>query len=137
EQLAPAVEQLSQSHLSQRAVENILLLHPDPRQGPLPGGHGVVLPCELLLPGQQLPASGEPLVLRNDLVGHGGGSAWRTHDDFSLGLRSSDRRASEILAAVLRWRRILSAAAVTPPVEMAPVTRSARLAKHSGHMGGL
>jgi len=62
QQLAAVVEQVQQAGLAVPALEHVLLVHLDHRQPAPLGVQRVPLPGEFLLPSQQLPAGGEPLI---------------------------------------------------------------------------
>jgi hypothetical protein len=57
-QLAAALEQVEQARFAIRSFEYILLFDPDHRQPAALGAHGVALPGQFLLPGEQVLAGG-------------------------------------------------------------------------------
>src|SRR6185295_7025518 len=68
EELATAVEQLGQSHLSVAPVEDVFLLDPDPGQGSAVGAQLIPQSRQLLFLCEQLLSRLEPLVSRHDSV---------------------------------------------------------------------
>src|SRR5262249_36358285 len=100
EELAAAVEQIGERHLSVRPIENVLLLHLDPREVAAFAGQAIAEPRELLLLGQKCGPPGEPFVSSHDSV--------RLHGSVSLRsglwgcLRSGLERARALLRARLR-----------------------------------
>jgi len=68
-ELAAAVEQVHETRRAVRALEDVILGDLDHWQPPAVGVQRVPLPGELLLPGEELLAGGQPLLTRYHL-GH-------------------------------------------------------------------
>src|SRR5882762_3062554 len=129
DELGFAAKEIGERLFSVGAIEDVVLFDFDPREFAALGAEGITLASELLFGGQKLFASGEPLVLRDDFVFQRNCGSCGTHFPFSFRFIPC-----EMFAAIFLLRRSLMEAAATPPVEMAPVTTSAIVAKHSGHM---
>src|SRR5579862_836303 len=128
EQLAAAFEKFSQSFSAGGRIVVIVLFDFDPGQCAALGGERVAIAQVPFLFGQQFLAGGEPRFARNDRVrrqwfGFCCCAAGSAHDAFSFALRTL-----RTLATVFLPRNILTAAAVTPPVERTPVMSSAMVA---------
>src|SRR6516162_1829305 len=67
-QLMPAVEQLRQGLSAIGSFENIILVHPLPRQIPALLTKPVAQSREFLFVGEQLPPGGEPILVRNNFM---------------------------------------------------------------------
>src|SRR5262245_39615795 len=63
-QLVSAAKQIRQGYFSAGRIEDIFLLHSDPRQLAALRAERVALACEILLPGQQILPGGEPFRSR-------------------------------------------------------------------------
>src|SRR2546422_2816357 len=117
DQLAPAVEEVSQRRLARRALEHIGLVDPHPRQRAALGAQPIAQPRELLFLPQMRLARLPPFLSRYDHV------AWH---------RSSSSKSSglvwvveSVFPAPLVPRSFLMASAASPPPEVAPATISA------------
>jgi len=127
DELASAVEKGRESFLSARGIEDVVLLDFDPGQLAALGAERVAQMGEFFLLRQEFLASRKPVCSRHGFRIRYLDSA---HDDFSFGLG-----VAKSLTALCLARSNLTRSAVTPPVEVAPAIISARVPKHSGHIG--
>src|SRR5712692_2761448 len=133
EELGAPVEQVRERDLAVRRIEDVFLLHPDPRQVPAHLAELVPLPGMRLLAGEQRDACAEPLLSGDDGVRRfRHGLAIHRDSSFFAGVSADAARMSPFSAGLARNFHTTEVA--RPPADPAPAAIRARVVRQAGHI---